>query len=147
MSDWRVGSIVALVALAAAAPAAAADPVQTLRGKWKADMVAVVTDSAGYKSLPPDEQKKMLEEWKSAPAPTYEFTEKTVVMNPGDGKLLTFSYTVLKKEGPRLTLEFVKKREDGTTDSDENDIEVVGPKTLKLSKKGEDGVLTLRRVE
>jgi hypothetical protein len=147
MSDRRVGSIVAVVALAVAAPVAAADSVQTLRGKWKADMVAVVTDSAGYKSLPPEEQKKMLEEWKSAPAPTFEFTEKTVVMNPGDGKPLTFTYTVLKSEGPKLTLKFVRKREDGTEDSDENDVEVVGPKTLKLSKKGEDGLLTLRRVE
>ena len=31
--------------------------------------------------------------------------------------------------------------------SDENDVEVVGPETLKLSKKGEDGALTLRRVK
>jgi hypothetical protein len=147
MNDRRVASILAAVALAAAAAVAAADPVQTLRGKWRADMVAVVTDSAAYKSLPPDEQKKMLEEWKAAPAPTYEFTDKTVVMNPGDGKLQNFTYTVLKSEGQRLTLEFVSKREDGTEDADENEVEVVGPKTLKLSKKGEDGVLTLRRVE
>jgi hypothetical protein len=147
MGDWRVASIVAVVALAAAAPAPAADPVQTLRGKWTADMVAVVTDSAIYKSLPPDEQKKMLEEWKAAPAVTYEFTEKGVVMNPGDGKLQTFTYTVLKREGARLTLNFVAKREDGSEDNDENDVEVVGPNTLKLSKKGEEGVLTLRRVE
>jgi hypothetical protein len=147
MNDRRVASIVAVVALTAAAPASPADPVPTLRGKWKADMVAVTKESAVYKSLPPDEQKKMLEEWKSAPAPAYEFTDKTVVMDAGDGKPRTFTYTVLKSEGSRLTVKFVTKREDGTEDSDENDIEVVEPNTLKLSKKGEDGVLTLRRVK
>jgi hypothetical protein len=136
MNDRRVASLLAVLALGAAAPVAAGDPVQTLRGKWKADMVAVTKESAVYKSLPPDEQKKMLEEWKSAPAPGFEFTDKTVVMTHGDGKPQTFTYTVLKSEGSRLSLKFVTKREDGTEDSDEN-----------VSKKGEDGALTLVRVK
>jgi hypothetical protein len=148
MNDRRVAPILAVVVLAAALPVSGADAVQTLKGKWKADMEAVTRDSAIYKSLPPDEQKKMLEEWKSAPAVVYEFTDKTVVMSPGgDSKPQTFTYTVLKSEGSKLTLKFVAQREDGTEDSDDTDVEVAGPDTLKLTKKGEDGVLTLRRVK
>jgi hypothetical protein len=147
MSNRSVTSILAVVVLSAALPVRSADLARTLPGKWQADMVATTRDSAVYKELAPDDQKKLLEEWKNAPAVVYEFTDKTVVMKSGDSKPDNFSYTVLKAQGSKLALRFVSKREDGTEQADDNDVEIVDPDTLKISKKGEDGVVTLRRMK
>jgi hypothetical protein len=147
MSNRSVTSILALAVMAAAVPVRSAELSKTLPGKWQADMVATTKDSAVYKELPPEGQKQLLEEWKNAPAVVYEFTDKTVVMKSGDSPPQNFAYTVLKTEGSKLALRFVLKLADGTEQGDDTDVEVVDANTIKLSKKGEDGVVTLRRMK
>jgi hypothetical protein len=146
MSHLRAASMLGIVVLSAA-PAPCADPARALLGKWQADMVATTRDSAVYKEMSPEDQKKLLEEWKNAPAVVYEFSDKTVTMKSGDDPPQHLSYTVLEARDAKLRLRFVVKGPDGSDENDDTDVEISGPDTLKLSKQGEGGVVTLRRMK
>jgi hypothetical protein len=136
-----------LVLLALAATAAAADPAQTVRGKWKADMVATLKESAMYKTMPEGARKKMLEDMAAAPAFLFEFTDKTIVTSNGDAPPDTASYKVVRTEGKVVAIQVTSRKKDGTDLTEDTDVEVLGPDTIKLSKKGDDMVLFLDRVK
>lgn len=145
MNVRRAASLMGLLVIASAA--AAADLAQTVHGKWKADMVATLKESAMYKKMPEDAQKKMLADMASAPAFVFEFQDKAIVTTNGDAAPETASYKVLKAEGKVLTIQVTSKKKDGTDHTEDTDVELLGADTIKLSNKNDDMVLFLNRVK
>lgn len=148
MNVRRVAVTVGVLVMAVSAVSLAADLARTMRGKWKADMVATLTASAMYKKMPAGAQQHMLEEMKKAPDFLFEFTDTTIVSTNGDAPPDNATYKVVKTEGKVIAIQITSKKKDGTDITEDTDVEVVDPDSIKLSKKGDDDmVLILHRVK
>jgi hypothetical protein len=145
MNVRRAASLMGVLVIASAA--AAADLAQTVHGKWKADMVATLKQSAMYKNMPEGAQKKMLDDMANAPAFVFEFTDKTIVTTNGEAAPETATYKVVKTAGKVLTIQVTSKKKDGTDHTEDTDIELLGADAIKLSNKSDDMVLFLNRVK
>jgi hypothetical protein len=137
--------LVAMFALATAPALMAGDLAKSMQGKWKADMAATVKESGAFKSMSPEEQKKMLEQM-APPGILLEFTDTTAVVKAGDEPAETAAYTITKTEGRTLHLDVLVKK-DGQDRHEVMAMEIVDADNARMSRIGEDFVLVLHRVK
>ena len=146
MSLKRLPSVAAALVLVAG-PALAGDLAKTIQGKWRADMVATLKASAMYQGMSAKAQQDMVKQMGDAPAFLFEFTGETIVARSGNAPADTAHYKVLKSDARTLALEVVSKKEDGTEVREDTDVELVDSDSIKITKKGDEQALILRRIK
>jgi hypothetical protein len=148
MRGMLVPAAVALVA-AIAAPLAAKDLAQGLRGRWAADKKALfeMTAPPFYKLATPEKKEQMLAEaMKDVPDMGFEFTADTLSASMGAEPPMVATYTVTKVEKGTVYFDAIAKGAQ-EKDADKMYAEFVDDDTIKLSKVGDAMILVLKRTK
>ena len=140
--------VAALTLCALAAPVLAGELAEGLRGRWAADKVALfeMTAPPVYKLASPEKKKEMLAQaMKDVPDLGFEFTAETLTANMG-GEPQVASYKVTRTEKSTVYFDAIAQKEPDKA-AEHMYAEFIDDDTIKLSKVGDEMILTLKRAK